>query len=79
MAMSVTDSYTQSQTRLHNSVTELDTENRKINVAKARTRHEHDLEQFFDHHTLGSSTSDYSEQALIRTDPRRSAPHIILI
>ena len=30
-------------------------------VAKARTRHEHDLEQFFDHHTLGSSTSDYAK------------------
>ena len=31
------------------------------NVSKARTRHEHDLEQFFDHHTLGSSTSDYAK------------------
>ena len=30
-------------------------------VAKARTRHEHDLEQFFDHHTLGLSTSDYAK------------------
>ena len=31
------------------------------NVSKARTRHEHELEQFFDHHTLGSSTSDYAK------------------
>ena len=28
------------------------------NAAKARTRHENDLAQFFDHHTLGSPTSD---------------------
>ena len=29
-------------------------------VSKAKARHEHDLEQFFDHHTLGASVSDYA-------------------
>ena len=30
-------------------------------VSKAKARHEHDLEQFFDHHTLGASVSDYAK------------------
>ena len=30
-------------------------------VGKAKARHEHDLEQFFDHHTLGASVSDYAK------------------
>ena len=30
-------------------------------VAKAKSRHEHDLEQCFDHHTLGASASDYAK------------------
>ena len=30
-------------------------------VAKAKSRHERYLEQFFDHHTLGASVSDYAK------------------
>ena len=30
-------------------------------VEKAKARHEHGLEQFFDHHTLGASVSDYAK------------------
>ena len=30
-------------------------------VSKAKARHENDLEQFFDHHTLGTSVSDYAK------------------
>ena len=29
-------------------------------MEKAKARHEHGLEQFFDHHTLGASVSDYA-------------------
>ena len=30
-------------------------------VAKAKARHEHDLEQLFDHHTPGASVSGYAK------------------